>query len=280
MISVNEKLTAIADKIRSYSGTLAPLTLDEMPAAIDKAAYEEFHNGFNQGTSTGIEIGYAEGLEAGQEQGKQAQYDEFWDAYQDEGNRTDYAYAFARWRIGVFKPKYKIKPIGAITMMFAYSQLTDIAQLLEDARVTLDTSEATGFREFTSYGSITRIPEISTIGASSLNSIFYNAPYLHTIDNLIFKDDGSQTWDSPSFKGLASLVNIEIEGKIGANLNMSNSSKLSYDSLINIINNLKDYSETSETRTLTLHATAKARLEGTNEGLAAIEEANRKGWSL
>ena len=227
--------------------------------------------------------GCSEGYGWGELHGRKSQYDEFWDAYQDKGNRTDYAYAFARWRAEAFKPKYNIKPIGAITMMFAYSPITDIAQLLEDARVTLDTSGATGFREFTSYGSITRIPEISTTGASSLTSIFYNAPYLHTIDNLIFKDDGSQTWDSYSFKGLSSLVNIEIEGKIGANLDMSNSSKLSYDSLMGekgIINALKDYSETSETRTLTLNATAKARLEGTNEGLAAIAQAKTKGWTI
>ena len=212
---------------------------------------------------------------AGYDAGKKTQYDEFWDAYQDKGDRTDYGYAFARWRADAFKPKYDIKAKGAATMMFAYSQLTNIAKRLEDMGVVLDTSGATSFSDFASYGSITRLPEISTIGASSLNGIFYNCGSLTTIDKLIFKEDGSQTWANTSFQGLPSLVNIEIEGEIGANFSLSNSSKLSYDSLMSIINALKDYKDTGETRTITLHKTAKAKLSESD-----IAIATQKGWTV
>ena len=248
MATVNEKMTAIADAIREKTGKTDALTLDGMAEAIPNV-YDA---------------------------GKKSQYDEFWDAYQDNGNRTDYQYAFARWRMGAFKPKYDIKPSNAsVTMMFAYSQLTNIAQRLEDMGVVLDTSGATSFNDFASYGSITRLPEISTIGASSLNGIFYNCPALGTIDKLIFKSDGSQTWVTTAFQGLPSLVNIVVEGKIGANLSLLNSSKLSYESLMSIMNTLKDYNDTGETRTLTLHATAKAKL---SDGDIAI--ATQKGWTI
>ena len=49
----------------------AKLAAENMPKVYDSA--------YNQGFKKGIE------------QGKQAEYDEFWDAYQDNGNRTSYS---------------------------------------------------------------------------------------------------------------------------------------------------------------------------------------------
>ena len=44
------------------------------------------------------------------EAGKKAQYDAFWDRYQDYGDRRDYTMLFAGagWTPETFKPKYKI----------------------------------------------------------------------------------------------------------------------------------------------------------------------------
>ena len=252
MATVNEKMTAIADAIRDKTGKTDALTLDNM----------------------------AEDISRVYESGQKAQYDEFWDNFQDNGNRTNYSRAFGKyWNDAIFNPKYAIKPVGTIAYIFAYSGLTDIAKLFADSGVEFDTSEATAFNEFASYSStISHLPAISTVGASSLDSIFYNNGAIHTIDKLIFKDDGSQTWASSAFNGLASLVNIRIEGKIGASLNLSKASKLSYESLAGeegFINALYDYSETTETRTLTLHATAKAKLSESD--IAVITQ---KGWTL
>jgi len=279
-MSVNEKMTAIADAIRERTGETEPLTLDDMAENIPNVYKSGYEQGFSEGESAGEADGYIkgneEGYKSGYEQGKQAQYDEFWDAYQDDGDRTDYQYAFARWRSGAFRPKYDIKPGGSIAMMFAYSKLTNVAQMLEDCGVVLDTSGVTSFNDFASYSNtLTRLPEISTIGASSLNGIFYNCAVLATIDKLIFKSDGSQTWATTAFQGLPSLKNIVIEGKIGASLSLANSSKLTYVSLISIINALYDYSDTDATKTLTLHATAKAKLSDSD-----IAIATEKGWTI
>ena len=43
--------------------------------------------------------------------GKKSEYDAFWDAYQQNGNRRNYAFAFSgqAWGCNAFKPKYPIR---------------------------------------------------------------------------------------------------------------------------------------------------------------------------
>ena len=50
-----------------------------------------------------------ENYNLGIETGKKQEYDSFWDAFQDDGKRTSYSYAFtgACWNDITFKPKYK-----------------------------------------------------------------------------------------------------------------------------------------------------------------------------
>lgn len=62
------------------------------------------------------DAGYAKGqaeadTEAAYNEGVQAEYDRFWDAFQQSGNRTTYRYAFAgsAWTEETLKPKYPIK---------------------------------------------------------------------------------------------------------------------------------------------------------------------------
>jgi hypothetical protein len=91
-MSVNEKMTAIADAIRDKTKGTEPLTLDGMATEIPKV-YEE---------------------------GKQAEYDAFWDSIQNGGNPTNYQYAFAfnRFRLGGvdrYNPKYDIKVYDNVT---------------------------------------------------------------------------------------------------------------------------------------------------------------------
>ena len=55
----------------------------------------------------------AENEQAVFEAGVKSEYDRFWDVYQENGNMTYYAYAFAGvgWTQSVFKPKYNIEPV-------------------------------------------------------------------------------------------------------------------------------------------------------------------------
>jgi hypothetical protein len=72
------------------------------------------------------------------------------------------------------------------------------------------------------------------------------------------------------------LENVTFEGTIGQNgLNFSWSINLSHDSLMSIINCLKDYSGTGTTKTVTLGATNLAKLTTAEKAVAT-----QKGWTL
>ena len=60
----------------------------------------------------------------GVEEGRQAQYDEFWDEFQQNGKRTDYRFAFGcGWNAKTFKPKYPITPKDAYQWQCAANQM-------------------------------------------------------------------------------------------------------------------------------------------------------------
>lgn len=74
-----------------------------------------YNAGYNKGKAEGgdTEAAYQEGIE----QGKQAEYDRFWDSYQQNGNRKNYRYAFAGpcWTKETLKLKYPIKIVDTST---------------------------------------------------------------------------------------------------------------------------------------------------------------------
>ncbi len=215
---------------------------------------------YSQGETDGIEIG------------KQNQSDLFWESFQNGGNATEYSYAFysTRFNDETFKPKYNIVTTNA-QYMFRNSAITDIGQRLIENGVTLDTSQATSL-DYAFYYAKGKIPTISTINCSTLLATFCGNTF-HTIEKLILKSDGSQNFTS-TFNDAGELQNIAFEGVIGKSINFGSSIKLTHDSLINIINTLKDYSGTGTTPTLTLGTTNIAKL--TTEEIAI---ATQKGWT-
>ena len=70
---------------------------------------ENFYNLF-MATTNGAEENFDEG--------KQAEYDRFWDAYQENGNRTDYRNAFVGyfWNKETLRPKYTCKVVDGGSM--------------------------------------------------------------------------------------------------------------------------------------------------------------------
>ena len=202
-------------------------------------------------------------------------YDVFWDAYQDNGNRMDYGSAFGRgWTDGNFKPKYDIRPTTANTL-FANSNITDLKAILDNQNVVLDFSNCPNCHHVFQYAKITKVGDID-LTAYTYSGTFFGENYNMTdIDKIILKSDGSQPLYDGTFWGAYALVNVVIDGKIGQNCHFSQSSKLSYGSLMSIINSLYDYSPAIASHTLTLHANAKARL---SENDIAI--ATQKGWTI
>jgi hypothetical protein len=220
--------------------------------------------------------GYDEGYEAGQK----AEYDSFWDAVQNYGNRTNYNRGFCglSWTDTNFKPKYDIRPSepNAVYSMFGYAAITDLAKILEEKKVVLDTSNASGlFQEMFANSKVTRIPTLNITKASGnagVTNMFANCNGLTTIEKIIISEN---TPTGYMFNGVSNLENVIFEGVIGNNIDFSTCSKLTHESLMSIINALKDFSGTTTTKTLTLHANSKALLTDSEKAIAT-----QKGWTI
>lgn len=247
-----QKLTAIADAIRGKTGGTEKLGLD----------------------------GMADGVDAVFTKGKQAQYDAFWDAFQENGTRIKYEFGFAghAWNDETFKPKYDIILGTGYTgqNLFWSSEISNLAETLEKQGVRLDTTNCGHAQSMFQNTITTRIPELNFSHAHEYNSgnglylTFINSA-VKTIDKLIVTDKLKY---NSTFNGCSNLENITFEGVIGNSLSFANSSKLTNASVQSIIDCLKDLTGATS-QTLTLHATVKGKL--TEEQRASIAG---KNWSV
>ena len=206
--------------------------------------------------------------------GKDAEWNAFWDNFQDYGNRVDYHQAFRRWNDNMFNPKYDILPVIG-NYMFLNTTITNLKAILERNNIVLYTTEVSNADNmFQSSRSITEIPELNLQKSKSYKNIFDNCSSLISVDKIIINDNGQ--FDS-AFINCGNLQTIIFEGLIGNDIDLHWSINLSHESLISIINCLKDYSEdTSGTvHTLTIGDTNQAKL--TSEEIAIATE---KGWTV
>lgn len=208
-----ENIRAIADKIREKTGGDSTYKTSEM----------------------------AEGVAEVYEAGKQAEYDRFWDNYQQNGNRTDYFNGFGKcWTAETFKPKYDLRPTDAY-MMFHFIELggIDLAEYLNSLGVTLDFSNSTNMQYAFQGAKISRVGVIDITRAVYTDKLFNSCSLLHTIDTLVVSEDSKAI---NFFGGCKSLANITIEGIIAQNANFQDC-PLTHDSLMSIINALKNFVE-------------------------------------
>lgn len=212
----------------------------------------------------------------GNDTGKKSEYDEFWGYLQQNGGRTDYGYGFAGegWTEASFKPKYNIYPIVARYMFCTAAKLKiDFVEHLAKLGVALDFSRATSINHAFSYCYATRIGVVDTRKAPNLNGLFEYSRFV-TIEKLILKDDGSQTFSS-TFGGQTLLENITIEGVIGKAIDCGACSKLTKASIISIVNAL---STTTSGLTVTLSKTAVNNAFTTDEWNAL--RATKPDWEF
>ena len=215
--------------------------------------------------------------------GVKSEYDRFWDEFQLNGTRRMYANGFCMnsWTKETFKPKYDMKPTTS-QFMFAYwgagGRSNDVEPIdLREISVSIDFSESTNVTSlFNGNGMITGVGAIDTSSAPALSTMFYGAAALVTIEKLILKADGSQTF-SNTFSACGKLADLAVEGTIGQALSLSACTKLTHESLMSVIGCLKDFvaEGSGTTKTLTLGVTNLAKL---TDGEKAI--ATEKGWTL
>lgn len=197
--------------------------------------------------------------------GKQAEYDMFWDSFQENGNKTTYNYAFANggWDATTFKPKYDIKPKSAQYMFYTFStsddKLYDLKSRLDSLGVKLDFSQCTAFNSCFAYSHSQNIGVVDTRSASSITGLFAYWGYGRTIEKLILKDDGSQSFAN-NFNDAKLIKHMIVEGVIGKNgFNVQWLTTLDKESITSIVNAL---STTTSGLTVTLSKTAIASAFG------------------
>jgi tetrahydromethanopterin S-methyltransferase subunit B len=178
----------------------------------------------------------------GGDTGYRGYYDEFWDKYQNNGNRTNYLYGFAGggWTPQTLKPKYKIEPTGnmGISMFYlcGYANGQDVINF-ETIADKFDFSQMQNADNLFYSARIENIyADISN--ATSANSAF-NCGYGAAFKNVRLKVSSLLVKANNMFDYASSLVNLIFEDSIiSISLNLQWSTKLSKASITSIINAL------------------------------------------
>ena len=190
----------------------------------------------------------------GVEDGKKAEYDKFWETYQQNGNRYNWNSAFSGygWTDSIYNPKYPLSTMKYTSQMFVNSNI-------KDTKVTFNASETTNFAAFD--------------GANNME----------VIRLLIFSE--STTFNKNAFKNCISLTSITLDGVIASgNLDIS-WSPLNKASLTSVVNALSA-TTTGLTVTLRLNAVNAAfeTSPGASDGSTSSEwlalAATKPNWTI
>lgn len=213
-------------------------------------------------------------------------YDDFWDDFQDEGKRVNYARGFSGtgFTFSNFYPKYNITAQGSAIQMFygwstKSSHVGNLEQRLIDRGVVLDTSEATDMTQAFAYGRMSHLPLISlkkcTATTSTSNAFAYCYQYLKSVKIEVSKD----TKFVNMFLSTNGIEHLSVTGVIGQNgFDVHWSTKLSADSLKSIIDAL---STTTTGLTITLPTTAQTNYEAVyGTGSWAALTTTKNNWNI
>lgn len=207
--------------------------------------------------------------------GQNAEYDRFWDSYQQNGTLRYYTHAFSGfgWRDETFKPKYDIKPVGNASGMFRQMRVTDLGEAL--GSVSLDLSGVTvastlfGYCEF-----LTKVPKINLSAMTNSQYLFQSCSKLETIEELTISE--TVTFVNSSFNGCTALTRLIMAGTLATNgLDLHWSTLLDRESLLSVLNVLQDKTSVGGTWTVTLGSENLAKLTDAEKAIAT-----QKGWTL
>ena len=249
-MSVNEKMMALADAIRNKTGETQKLTLDAMAAAVEQVF----------------------------EGGRQAAREDFWDSYQQMGNRTDYAGAFGGhgWNNELFFPKYAIRPTNAMYMFRTTKIAGDLEALLQERGITLDFSECTNAVElFSNAPDITRVGVVDMRKVTNASNAFAYCG-VKTIDKVILSENTSVM----NFPGAATeLEHLTVEGTIGkSGFDTRYCKKLNKESIQSIVEALSTQTNGLNV-TFSRDAVDNAFAEGSMENGDYLPGSMTSGWN-
>lgn len=242
-------------------------TLAEKLATIEENVPKVYDAGYQKGKSEGG--GY---------------YDIFWDTFQLNGTRTNYENAFysmatneVHWSEATIKPKYDFKISNANSMFRNVVDITEMDKLLENCGVSIEfLPGASAGRMFQECKNLVSVPTINLLNVT--NTVLNMFLYCQSLQKVRIENIQSVTMYQGMFSYCTGLVDLEITGELRlTGFDVSQSTLLSHESLLNILNILEDKTtDTSGTNwKVTLGSTNLAKL--TEEEL---EIAYQKGWDV
>lgn len=237
------------------------MTLDELKAR----AKQDLDNAFEKGKAQG---GGGDGFR-----------DLFWDAYQQNGTRNNYSYAFAYgWSDDTFCPKYDLV-VKSCNGMFHTSGITDLKGRLNKLGITLDVSQSTSLLQMFQSTGVKHVPIIDGSNATSLSYTFGSRPAVETIEKLILSN--KLTTVGNAFTNAEDLTHVIFEGELAiTGLDIHWSTKLDAESIHSLLSIL---SKTTSGMTVTLppYATCKATYDNFyGQGSFDIMVASITNWTI
>lgn len=197
--------------------------------------------------------------------GKKAEHDAFWDEFFKTSGSFIGRFAGEGWTAKNFRPTKDILIVDRNANYCFYNNgcEIDLVERCKELGINI-VIKPTALNNMFCISKFIHLPEINLLNALKLQSIFDSCSKLVTIDKLILKDDGSQTFPS-AFNVCIALENIIIEGRIGQNFDI-HWSPLTKASIESIMDHLSD----TATFTVTLSQTAVNNAFTTEEWQAVI----------
>ena len=213
------------------------------------------------------------------EVGKQAEYDRFWDNFQDNGTRTDYAMAFRGkyWTNELFDPKYDIilTNYGG-NQMFHSTGITKFASKLKEKGLKFDTSGLvdTGALQMFQSSNIKDVPELDLSKCVNIGYIFGSSAMIETVEK--FKISNKATVNAANwFGGAKYLKHIIFDGELAVTgVTLKESTLLDKESITSLINIL---SNNTSGLSLTLSKTSVDVAFGENNLFQVIPNTEARG---
>ena len=235
------------------------MTIAEQVTRLKQDFDEVYEAGKAAGGGGDTDAAYQQGVT----DGKQAEYDRFWGAYQQNGNRTDYQNCFSGegWTDETFKPKYDIISTNGY-MVFRRCGFQDLGATIRNSgkRVVINHD----YLQFT-FQQSQQLEVIEGIELQTpliyINGAFAYCNKLRKIQTLPISENAT-TLD---FISIPLLEEISFSGVIPVSLSFQHSTKLNKASIESIIGHL---STTASGKTLTLSRTAVDNAFETSKGAA------------
>ena len=197
---------------------------------------------YNAGYTAGQDSGGGGGYDEGYADGQQAEYDRFWDSFQENGNRTEYSRAFSEggWNDDNFRPKYDITPAsnGMGYMFYRNTGITDLKGIMDACGVKFDFSKASNATSmFSQMTKNTRLPRIDWRTITNTYQAIYGCAALTEIEEIV---SSMKTTYSQTFISLPALTTILFSGTIASSIEFTQSPLLSNNSLHSIADHMAD----------------------------------------